>query len=307
MSVETTPIELSAALTRNGRTAALIDGAIAPQGVRWHVTELTPGEMFFRQLKFAEFDVSELSLSSFIIGAARGNTEWLAIPVFTTHEFFHTGILVRADSQIRDAADLRGRTLGVLEYQQTSVIWIRGILQHEFGVRDTDVDWVMERPPEKSHGGVTGFAPPAGVRLRYVASDSSLAAMLMSGAIDAILFYPDFSDAIDRRSDGARQNLRTRLLFADPAAEEQRFFAKTGILPVNHGMVVRRSLAEAHPWLARSIYDACSKANTDPAFAYGLAKQRQTLTALTHYLYEQRMTDRIVGLDELFAPSTLDT
>jgi len=301
------PIKLSAAFTRNGRTESLIAGSIVPAGGSWRVDALTPGEMFFRQLKFAEFDVSELSLSSFIIGVSRGNEQWTALPVFTTHEFFHTGILVRADSTIRAAADLRGCRLGVLEYQQTAVIWIRGILQHEFGVRDTDVSWVMERPPGKSHGGATGFAPPDGVRLTYVADDSSLAAMLMDGSIDAILFYPDFVDPIDQRSDSARDGLRTRTLFEDPNAEAARFFAKTGIYPVNHCVVVRRSLAEQHPGLASSIYDACLEANTDAAFPYGIAEQRNTLTALTTYLFEQRLTERVVGLDELFAPSTLST
>lgn len=300
-------VALSAAFTRNDRTAALIDGSIVPAGTTWRVAELPPGEMFFRQLKFAEFDVSELSLSSYIIGVSRGNAEWTALPVFTTHEFFHAGILVREDSTIRDPADLRGRTVGVLEYQQTAVIWIRGILQSEFGVRDTDVSWVMERPPDRSHGGATGFAAPDGVRLTHVAPDSSLAAMLMDGRVDAILFYPDFGDPIDRRTDGARERMRTRLLFADPAAEAARFFAKTGIHPVNHTVVVRRSLTAQRPGLASSVYAACLEANADRAFPYGLAAHRKTLAALSEYLFEQRLTGRVVGLDELFAASTLDT
>lgn len=301
------PLELSAAFTRNARTDALLDGPVVPAGTAWNAIELPPGQLFLRQLKNQDFDVSELSLSSFIIGVSRGVTDWTAIPVFTTHEFFHTGIFLRDDSDIREPADLRGRTVGVLEYQQTAVIWIRGILEAEFGIRDTDVAWVMERPPAMSHGGATGFAPPPGVQLTYVAPDSSLAAMLMDGRIDAILFYPDFSDPIDRRTDGAREGMRTRFLFTDPDAEAARFFAKTGIHPVNHGVVVRRSLLEQHPWLASSVYAACLEANTDPAFPYGFAKQRKTLTALTEFLFEQRLTDRVVGLDELFAASTLST
>jgi len=300
-------VDLSATFTTNERTRALLDGSVAPKGVRMNVQALTPGEMFLRQLKYGEFDVSELSFSSLTIATSRAPTPWLALPVFTTHEFFHTGIIVRDDSTLNSPAELRGKRVGVLEYQQTSVIWIRGILQHEFGVRDVDMEWFMERSPDRSHGGATGFRPPPGVRLSYVAADSSLASMLMEGQIDAILFYPDIGDAIDRRTDGGRDRLRARTLFADPKSEAERYLAKTGICPVNHCVVVRRSLAEQHPWLPQAVYDACLEANGDPAFPYGMAALRKTLEALTHYLFEQRLTARIVGLDEIFAAATMDT
>jgi 4,5-dihydroxyphthalate decarboxylase len=297
-------LALNAAFSRNPRTQALLDGRIQPAGADWRPVALAPGEMFFRQLKFAEFDVSELSISSFMIATSHGATPWLGLPVFTTHEFFHAGIMVRADSTIRTPAELRGRRVGVLEYQQTAVIWIRGVLQHEFGVRDIDVEWFMERAPDKSHGGATGFTPPDGVRLTYVEPESSLAALLMAGSIDAILFYPDFDDAIDHRTDGGRRALRTRTLFADPVAEGARYLAKTGITPVNHCVVVRRSLAEEHPWLPAAVFDACRKANIDPAYPYGMPAIRATLEALSAFLFEQRLIHRRVELDELFADTT---
>lgn len=298
-------MELTAALTPGPRTAALLDGSVQPDGVWLRAAALTPGDMFARQLKFREFDVSELSLSSLLIATARGARDWVALPVFATREFFHTGILVRDDEAIRVPGDLRGKRLGVLEYQQTSVVWIRGILEHEFGVRDVDVEWFMERAPERSHGGATGFAPPPGVRLSYVPPETSLGEMLEAGEIDAILFYPQIVDAIDRRANGRPAALRVRPLFADPAAEARRYLAKTGIVPMNHCVVLRRSLAERDPSLAERVYRAfvaarpAGEAVPDPG-VYGFAGSRLALETLTRYLYEQRLTERLVALDEVF-------
>jgi 4,5-dihydroxyphthalate decarboxylase len=205
-------IEVRSAFVENERTRKILDGTVCDDRIALNPIALAPGEMFLRQLKYAEFDVSELSLSSLMIASLRGPSAWWALPIFTTRQFFHTGILVREDSPIAHPEDLRGRRVGVLEYQQTAAVWIRGALQHEFGIRDVDLDWFMERRPAASHGGATGFTPPEGVRLTYVPSESSLAAMLMDRTIDAILFYPPEVDGVDRRSDGARRRLRTRTL-----------------------------------------------------------------------------------------------
>jgi 4,5-dihydroxyphthalate decarboxylase len=299
---------ITAAFIDNPRTHALLSGAVPANGLDWTVSAVGPGDLFYRQLKYAEFDVSELSMSSYAIALAQGNDTWIGLPVFTSREYFHTGILVREDSTLHEPADLRGKRVGVLEYQQTSVVWIRGILQHRYGVDPRELDWYMERRPEQSHGGSTGFTPPDGIRLQYVAADTSLAAMLMDGAIDAILFYPAFGDAIDRKPDEHRAALRARTLFADPAAEGTRYFAATGILPVNHGVVVRRSLLRTQPDLARHAYDALIASRDAGAdaetFPYGIEANRTALETLTTYLYEQHLTARKLSLDELFVPES---
>src|SRR5713101_5453225 len=146
-------LELSIALSDNERTRPLIEGRVVPQGIKLVPTMVHPSEMFWRQLKFAEFDVSEMSMSSLVISTARGPTPWVALPVFTTREFFHTRILVRADAGIAAPADLKGKRVGVPEYQQTAAIWGRGTLENEFGVPPRDMEFFMERTPEKSHGG----------------------------------------------------------------------------------------------------------------------------------------------------------
>ena len=322
-------LELSAALYPNARNRPLLDGAVSPPGVRLLANALTPGEMFWRQLKFAEFDVSEMSFASFIIATSHGPTDWYALPVFTERRFFHTGILVRRDAGIAGAADLRDRAVGVPEYQQTAVCWIRGILEHDFGVDWRTFAWFMERSPERSHGGATGFRAPA--RLTYLRPDESLGAMLLDGRIDATLFYTVRNTILDRRTIDLAADPRVAPLFPDPAAEGRRYYAATGTFPINHCVIVRRTLVDADPTLARRLYDAFVAAKavlherarsllapfaetsgvapaavgTDP-LAYGVRANRSTLETIARYLHEQALTERVVALDELFAPATLE-
>ncbi len=174
-------LALSIALSDNPNTRPLIDGRIAPEGISLTPTALHPSEMFWRQLRFAEFDVSEMSMSSLLIATARAPTPWLALPVFTTREFFHTRILVRADAGIARPRDLKGKRVGVPEYQQTAAIWGRGILEHEFGVPPRDMEFFMERVADRSHGGATGFKPPPGVTVRQIPLEQNIGEMLVNG------------------------------------------------------------------------------------------------------------------------------
>ena len=191
-------LELSIALSDNERTRPLLEGRVAPQGIRLVPTMVHPSEMFWRQLRFAEFDVSEMSMSSLIISVARGDTRWVAIPVFTMRKFFHTSIIVRTDFGIAAPADLRGKRIGVPEYQQTWAIWARGILQHEFGVHAREIEWFMERNPDKSHGGATGFAAPEGVRVNQIPPTTDMGEMLVRGELDGALHYLPEQNLVDR-------------------------------------------------------------------------------------------------------------
>ncbi|MDA0240576.1 MAG: PhnD/SsuA/transferrin family substrate-binding protein, partial [Proteobacteria bacterium] len=136
-----TTLDLSIALSDNARTRPIVEGRVQPQGIRLTPTVVHPSEMFWRQLKYGDFDISEMSLASFFVAVSRGETDWMALPIYTMRMFFHTGIQVRADSGIKKPADLKGKKVGVPEYQQTSAIWSRGILQHEFGVHPKDIEW----------------------------------------------------------------------------------------------------------------------------------------------------------------------
>src|SRR3989440_7000786 len=182
-------LELSIALSDNPNTRPLLSGDVQAEGIGLVATALHPSEMFWRQLRFGEFDVSEMSMSSLLISTSRGPTPWVALPVFTTREFFHTRILVRADAGIAAPSDLRGKRVGVPEYQQTAAIWGRGVLQHEFGVSAREIEWFMERPPDRSHGGATGFSSPPGVRLNHIPPTTNIGEMLVRGELDAKLLY----------------------------------------------------------------------------------------------------------------------
>ena len=327
-------LELSIALSDNERTRPLIDGLIQPQGVKLHTTVVHPSEMFWRQLKYADFDVSEMSVSSLLIAASRGDYTWAAIPVFTFRMFFHTRILVRSDRGIKTPQDLRGKRVAVPEYQQTSAIWSRGILQHEFGVDARDIEWFMERTPDMSHGGSTGFTPPEGVRLNRIPPTTNIGEMLVKGDLDATLLYLTNTNLVDRSSIDISRVPDVQHLFADPIEEGKRFYAKTGIYPINHTVVVRRSLLEKHPWIALNLYSAFLNAkndvtrrakaamapwlevgalgpeaekgfNADP-LAYGVKAARPVLETVAQYLQEQGLTDRRVALEEVFAKTTLD-
>ena len=258
-------LELSIALSDNERTRPLLEGRVVPQGIKLVPTMVHPSEMFWRQLRFAEFDVSEMSMSSLIIAVSRGDTRWVAIPVFTMRKFFHTSIIVRTDSGIAAPADLRGKRIGVPEYQQTWAIWSRGILQHEFGVHARDIEWFMERNPDKSHGGATGFTAPPGVRVNQIPPTTNMGEMLIRGELDGSLHYLVDNNLVDRST--VDVSGVTRYLFPDPAAEGRRFYAKTGLFPINHTVVVRRSLLESRPWIALNLYSAFVAAKEEIARA----------------------------------------
>src|SRR5215470_10842146 len=271
---------LSIALSDNPNTRPLIDGDVAPEGITLTPTAVHPSEMFWRQLRFADFDISEMSMSSLLISASRGPTPWVALPVFTTREFFHTRILVRTDAGIKAPADLTGKRVGVPEYQQTAAIWSRGVLEHEFGVKPADMTWFMERPPDRSHGGATGFTPPAGVRLNLIPPATNIGEMVLGGELDATLLYLTATNLVDRSRIDLARDPRVRRLFPDRDAEARRYYAKTGLYPINHTVVVRRSLIERHPWIALNLYSAFAAARDEvvrrgsdylqPFFAVGL-------------------------------------
>lgn len=328
----TSGISLSVALMNTPFVRPILEGRVAPQAIRLIPTSLHASELFWRQLKFADFDVSEMSMSSLLISASRGDRTWAALPVFTMRRFFHTWILVRRDAGIEKPADLRGKRVGVPEYQQTAAIWSRGVLEHEFGVAPREIAWFMERVPSKSHGGATGFVPPEGVRLTHIPASTNIGEMLVRKELDATLLYLREKNLVDRSSIDVSDVARP--LFADHEGETSRYYRKTGIFPTNHCVVVRRKLLEEQPWIALNLYtafvDAKQQQNdtrdamlqqyyelglvpretraalADDPSAYGMKKNRPMLETIAQYVHEQGLTPRRVELEEVFAPSTLD-
>jgi 4,5-dihydroxyphthalate decarboxylase len=327
-------LQLSLILGDNPRTRPIIDGLVRPDGIDLAITVAHPSEIFWRQLSYEEFDVSEMSMSSFLIITAHGDKRWLALPVFTSRMFFHTWSLVTASSGIEKPSDLKGKRIGVPEYQQTAALWARGVLQHEFGVSPTDMDWWMERTEERSHGGHTGFTAPPGVRFNRIPAEKSMASMLLAGELDASLLYIGERNLVDRSGVDLTGNPAIRNLYPDPAAEGVRYYQKTGIFPINHGMVVKRSLLEQHPWAAINLYKAFAEAKDRVAsrardlasvyfdlgllppadrtalatdtYPYGIKANQKVLETIAEYSHEQGLTPRVVKLEEVFAASTLE-
>jgi 4,5-dihydroxyphthalate decarboxylase len=202
-----------------------------------------------------------MSFSSLMMARAGGDERWVGLPIFTTRKFFHAQILVRRDAGIDKPADLRGRRVGVPEYQQTAALWARGILQHEFGVSPTEMEFWMERVPSHSHAGGVGFKAPPGVTIHQIPADKDIGGMMLSGELDAVLHYLTSRNLVDRSRADLDNHPAIKPLFPDPAAEGVRYFRKTGIFPINHGMVVRRAIAEQHPWVVLNLLKAFDAAN----------------------------------------------
>ncbi len=335
-------IQLSLAITSNPRTWPILDGTVKPDGIDLVPTVMYPSEMFWRQLKFKEFDLSEMSLSSLMLTTAQGNDDWAGIPIFTTRKFFHTDIMVRKDAGIDTPADLKGKRAGVPEYQQTAALWARAVLQHEFGVAPSQFEHWMERLPTHSHaggttGGATALNPPPGVTIKQIPIEKSIGSMMSAGEIDAAYHYYDHRrepKTLERSTVDLKAHPGVKMLFPDPIAEGLRFYAKTGMFPINHGMAVRREIAEKHPWIPLNLLKAFNKANEiaerqrqehvqyhvwagrisqeagkalrEPLLRHGVKANQKTLEATTVYSNEQGLTPRPMKLEEIFAPSTLE-
>jgi 4,5-dihydroxyphthalate decarboxylase len=327
-------LRLSIGITSNPRTWPVLDGQVTADGIDLVPSVVHPSELFWRQLRFADFDVSEMSFSSLMMARANGDERWVGLPVFTTRKFFHTEILVRRNSGIETPVDLKGRRVGVPEYQQTAALWTRGILQHEFGVAPKDMEFWMERTPSHSHRGAMGFTSPAGVTIHQIPPEKNIGTMMLSGELEATLLYLVNSNLIDRSTADLWHHPDIKPLFPDTLAEGVRFYRKTGIYPINHGMVIKREIVEEHPWTVLNLLKAFECANeianqqrlehvsyylaaglipreakealAKSIVTHGIKANRHVLETAAQYSFEQGLTPRLVKLEEVFAASTME-
>jgi 4,5-dihydroxyphthalate decarboxylase len=310
-------LKLTIACGRYDRTQPLIDGRVAVEGVDLTYIPLRPGETFYRMLNHNEFDASEMSLSSYTIISSEGDKRFIAIPVFPSRVFRQDAVYLRADSKIEKPQDLKGKRIGVADYQMTAAVWVRGFLKSEYGVVPEDMTWVLGRP-------VRTIKPPEGIRVEAMPDGTTLDAMLERGEIDAL------ATVMIPKTLGTK----IRRLFPDPRAEERAYFEKTRIFPIMHTFVLKRQLYEQNPWLAISFYRAFCQArdiafhwmhDTDAltvslpwviheleatrkifgeqVWDYSIEGSRPTLDALFNHLHEQRLTRRRMTAEELFAPN----
>jgi 4,5-dihydroxyphthalate decarboxylase len=329
-------LQLSLAITNNPRTRPIIDGRVKPDGIDFIKTVLGPAEMFWRQLSFAEFDVSEMSMSELMMIRARGDDRFIGIPVFTTRRFYHTGILARKDAKIDAPAGLKGKRVGVPEYVQTSALWTRGVLDSEFGIAPGDMIFFMERVPARSHAGAIGFKAPPGVTINQIPPEQSIASMMLSGGLDACMSYNRRQgDLIDRSDADLDNHPDIKPLFGDAGAEALRYYKKTDVYPINHGMVVKRAVFAREPWVVLNILKAFNAANdiaeaerrehvayhletglvpkdyrhalATSLITHGLKANRATLETAAKYSNRQGLTPRVMPMNELFAANALES
>ncbi|HEX3244627.1 MAG TPA: ABC transporter substrate-binding protein [Chloroflexota bacterium] len=309
------------------RTAALRTGEVRPEGIELNYLSFEPEEVFWRMVRYREFDVSELSLGSYIIRRSKGIDDLVAIPVFPSRMFRHCSIYVHAGAGISEAKDLIGKRIGVPEYQITAATWARGILEHEFGVRPRDVSWHTggQRTPgrvEKQHINVG-----EGIHIQSLPEGHTLDQAIAAGEIDALIAPRHPLTFMDDSG-------RVKRLFPNFKELEQDWYRRTGIFPIMHTIAIRRDILQANPWAARSLMKAFeeSKARvfaTTPALSalkfslpwlmdeweqtealmgkdfwpYGVEANRQNIATLIQYSYEQGLIDRVLEVDELFPES----
>jgi 4,5-dihydroxyphthalate decarboxylase len=322
----------------NERVDPLMNGTVEAEGIELIPTYSHPAETFWRQLKFGEFEVAEMSMSSYLIAKSQG-ADMIALPVFPSRRLFQTELSCHVNSGIARPEDLAGKKLGVAEYQQTAALWIRGILEHDFGVSQFQIHWYMERSEEMSHGGATGFRPPPGISFNRIAANKSLASTLLANELDVAHVASPFAlvaNALDRSSRiGQGDWSRIKPLFPDRMAEGARFYKKHGFLPVNHTYIIRGDIYQKYPWVAFNLYTGFVKAKAlardkmleripsalffgpeyaamtreimgDDPFPFGIKANRAMLETIISYSHEQGLTPRKMNVEELFAESTLE-
>lgn len=331
-------LSLTLATADYDRIRPLADGRVKPGGIKLNVVYSSPSETFFQMLHSDKFETSEMSISSYLIAKSQGR-DWSGIPVFPSRSFFHTNIYCNKDSQVREPRDLEGKRFGLPEYQVTAALWMRGTLQHEFGVDLTKIHWFIERGKELSHGAETGFKPPPGIEINQIPPDENMSSLLESGKLDAALpsRYPGLPSRLNRSHESEiRRSRRISRLFEDPREEGIRYFNKTGFAHANHLIICRKAVLDSHPWVAMNLFRAFEKAkqvsyaeisylqrsslifagfyidedfrifNDDP-YPYGFGSNRKMLETVISYSLEQGLTSEKMTPEALFAKDTLGT
>jgi len=321
-------LHLTMACAEYDRTRPLIEGIVRPEGAELNCLILGWEEMFYRMGRFREFDVSEFSCSTFTVLKGRGE-DLVAIPVFPSRMFRHSCIYVHTGAGIHKPEDLKGKRVGVPKYHMTAAVWIRGMLEDEYGVKPQDMLWF--EGGEAAHVKEVDHRLPPAVRVEQVPGGKVLGDMVAAGELDAYV--------------GARMPKAfaagaptIRRLFPDYREAERAYFKKTGLFPIMHVVVIRGELARQHPWLPASLYNAFCQAKAvalqrmleagalayalpwllaefeetkalmgpDP-WPYGVAANRKTLETLSRYTFEHGLAPKRLRAEDMFPEGLLAT
>jgi 4,5-dihydroxyphthalate decarboxylase len=321
-------LRISLACTVTDRTRPILDGRVAIEGCELEPITGEPEDLFARALRAEEFDVTELSLSSYLIVTGRDASPYLAVPAFPSRAFRHSAVYVRTDRGIDRPEDLAGRTVGVPEFQQTAALWVRGILADRHGVPASAIRWRnggLEQP-----GGDERIPIQLrdGIDLRPIDAGSTLSTMLADGELDALVSPRPPSCFL-------AGDPRIGRLWPDHRTEERRFYRETGLFPIMHVVAIRRSLLDRHPWLAANVFrgfveakrhairdleqtnflrvalpwielDAVRALMGDDFWPYGLSANRPELTTAIRWSVDEGLSPRHLEPVELFAAETVE-
>lgn len=325
-------LKLTLGCCSHDRTIPLQDGTVTIGGIDLNFLPMSPGDLFRRQARHAEFDVAEFSLSTYCMLHDRRDERMIAIPVFPSRKFRHSHIFVNEES-ITAPADLIGKKVGVHEYQNTAAVWIRGVLSEEYGVPPDQIKWYLGGiNAPKSDGDRIALEFGPNMDVTRIPEDRYLSEMLVANEISAII-------SAERPDSFVAEGSPVRRLFPNYPSVERDYFERTGIYPIMHTVVIRRDLYEKNPWIARHIYDGFEKAKSigqerlryagtpytslpwlghhledidalskgADMFQYGLKGNRAVLEKFVGYSAEQGLISAVPELEDLFAVETLQT
>jgi 4,5-dihydroxyphthalate decarboxylase len=324
-------LQLTFACWDYDRTRALADGSVRPEGIDLTYLSLPVEETFFRMMRGREFDASEMSLSSYVASLNAENPPFIAIPAFPSRFFRHSCIFVNAKSGIAKPGDLKGRRVGVPEYQMTAPVWIRGILSDDYGVKAADYEHFSGGEEEPGRIDKLKIDLPPSIRIRPIGETQTLSQMIADGDLDAFVTARVPSTFYSRPGDVKR-------LFPDYVAAEHAYYQRTKIFPIMHTVVIRRDVYEKNPWVAQALYKALERSKAKmmehyrqtaamPAmlpwlvahleearslmgedwWPYGLAPNRHVLDTFLRYHHEQGLSKKRRQPEDLFAKETLES
>ena len=316
------PLKITLGCRDYDHTRALVDGNVVVEGADLKFVFVSPpSQIFLRMLRSEEFDASEMSLSNYMIGLARGDKRFLAIPVYPSRVFRHSNIWVNSKAGIREPRDLIAKRVGVQDYSMTALLFARGVLKHQYGVAPEDIHWFRQRSEHVS------IEVPPGIRIENIDKHQTLDDLIEDGKLDAII-----SPSTPRSF--ANGSTLIRRLFPNARDIEAEYYRQTRIFPIMHVVVIRRAIYEQNRWLAIALSNGFHMAKQyayerfteslsplpwlnldleyarqvfgDDIYPYGVKQNLPTLEAATLFAYEQGLTQRKLEVRELFAPETLE-
>jgi 4,5-dihydroxyphthalate decarboxylase len=323
-------LPITIACAEYDRTRPIKDGRVRVDGCEVTYLALDPEELFFRAFRYNDFDVAELSFNSYLMATSRNACAYVAIPAFVSRHFRHSAIYVRTDRNLRDPADLKGKLVGLPEYQQTANVWMRGIFKEEYGVDPSDIRWRTGGQEEPGRDERTPLQLGGNIDLQPLPAGKTLSRMLTDGELDAVFSARELSCYVNRAP-------HVGLMFPNYREAEMAYYKRCGIFPIMHLVGVRKSLAERYPWLPATVYKAFCQAKKiaiaemkemsatkvtvpwpevgvedavrlmgEDFWRYGIAENAKDIETLARYSFEQGLATRKLGAEEIFHPSVFE-